>query len=91
MFTNDIYPRTDRLVVYKKTLVKRFASIGTNATIIGGVTIGEHAVVGAGAVVTRDVPDLAIVAGNPARVLRRFAGLDEFKRYVTERQASQGA
>lgn len=52
------------------TLVKRGASIGSNATILAGVTIGEHALVGAGSVVTHDVPAGAIVAGNPARVLR---------------------
>lgn len=53
------------------TLVKRGASIGSNATILCGVTIGERALVGAGSVVTHDVPDGAVVAGNPARVLRR--------------------
>jgi UDP-2-acetamido-3-amino-2,3-dideoxy-glucuronate N-acetyltransferase len=78
MFTNDIYPRaanedgsqkteTDWQVV--TTTVKRRASIGTNATILPGVTIGEAALVGAGAVVTSDVPDFAIVAGVPAKVI----------------------
>ncbi|OKH53118.1 N-acetyltransferase [Calothrix sp. HK-06] len=78
MFTNDLYPRasnedgslktdTDWDVV--KTLVKHGASIGSNATILPGVTIGEKAIVGAGAVVTRDVADYAIVAGVPARVI----------------------
>jgi acetyltransferase-like isoleucine patch superfamily enzyme len=51
--------------------VKRGASIGTSATILCGITIGENAVVGAGSVVTHDVPDNAIVAGNPARLMRR--------------------
>ena len=51
-------------------LVKRGASLGTGSTILGGVTIGEGAIVGAGSVVTRDVPARAVVAGNPARVLR---------------------
>ena len=80
MFTNDVYPRAvnddgslqteaDWKVV--KTLVKRRASIGSNATIIAGVTIGEGALVGVGAVVTHDVPDFAIVAGVPARVIGR--------------------
>jgi acetyltransferase-like isoleucine patch superfamily enzyme len=78
MFTNDIYPRAanddgspqteaDWKVI--KTVVKRRASIGSNATIIAGVIIGEGALVGAGAVVTHDVPDFAIVAGVPARVI----------------------
>ncbi|MBH8555293.1 N-acetyltransferase [Nostocaceae cyanobacterium CENA357] len=76
MFTNDLYPRatnedgslkTDDDWYTVKTLVKRSASIGSNATILPGVTIGEKAIVGAGAVVTRDVPEYAIVAGVPAR------------------------
>ena len=79
VFTNDIYPRatsgdgelqTEADWVCFPTLVKRGASIGSNATILCGVTIGERAMVGAGSVVTRDVPDEAVVAGNPARVLR---------------------
>jgi len=52
------------------TRVKRGASIGSGATLLGGVTVGEHAVVGAGSVVTRDVPPRGVVAGNPARLLR---------------------
>jgi len=54
-----------------ETRVCRRASIGSNATILGGVTIGERALVGAGAVVTRDVPPNTVVAGNPARILRK--------------------
>ncbi len=53
------------------TLVKRGASIGTSATILCGVTIGEEAIVGAGSVVTHDVPDHVVVAGNPARLLKK--------------------
>ena len=53
-----------------ETLVKKRASIGTSATILGGITIGENALVGAGAVVTKDVPDNAVVAGNPAKVVK---------------------
>ncbi len=67
--TNDLYPRSfneDWEVV--PTLIKRGASIGANATIVCGVTIGEYAMVGAGAVVTKDVPPHALVYGNPARV-----------------------
>jgi UDP-2-acetamido-3-amino-2,3-dideoxy-glucuronate N-acetyltransferase len=78
MFTNDVYPRavnedgtqqTEADWTVVKTTVKKRASLGTNATIIAGVTIGESAMVGAGAVVTKDVPDFAIVAGVPARVI----------------------
>ena len=80
MFINDKYPRSttegggmqteaDWKVV--PTLIKRGASIGTNTTILCGVTVGEKAVVGAGSVVTKDVPPNTIVAGVPARVLRK--------------------
>jgi len=80
-FINDKYPRAttpggelqrdeDWQVV--RTRVKRGASIGTGSTILCGVTIGENAVVGAGSVVTRDVPDNTVVAGNPARLLRKL-------------------
>jgi acetyltransferase-like isoleucine patch superfamily enzyme len=78
MFTNDLYPRavnddgtlqTDADWTVVSTLVKRRAAIGSNATIMAGVTIGESALVGAGAVVTDDVADYAIVAGVPARVI----------------------
>ncbi len=80
MFTNDLYPRattTDGNLQTEadwkclSTLVKRGASIGSGATLLCGITIGEHAVVGAGSVVTKDVPPYSVVAGNPARV-RRF-------------------
>ncbi len=78
-FINDKYPRAtnadgspqteaDWSVV--QTVVKHGASIGTSSTILCGVTVGEYAVVGAGSVVTRDVPPHTVVAGNPARVLR---------------------
>lgn len=69
VFTNVINPRSavPRKNEYKKTLVKRGASIGANATIVCGVTLGEYCFVGAGAVVTRDVPAHALVAGVPAR------------------------
>jgi UDP-2-acetamido-3-amino-2,3-dideoxy-glucuronate N-acetyltransferase len=53
---------------YKRTLVKQGASIGANATVICGVTLGRYCFIGAGAVVTRDVPDYAMVHGNPARL-----------------------
>ena len=79
-FINDSYPRatveggglqTEADWQVERTLVKRGASIGSGATILSKVTIGELAIVGAGSVVTRDVPPDTIVAGNPARVLRK--------------------
>ena len=73
VFTNVINPRAfvERKHEYKKTIVKRGASIGANATIVCGVTIGEYALIGAGSVVTKDVPPYALVYGNPARVRGR--------------------
>jgi len=73
VFTNDLYPRAfiwgeDKIV---STLVKRGASIGANATVICGVTIGMYSMIGAGSVVTRDVPDFGLAFGNPAK-LRGF-------------------
>jgi UDP-2-acetamido-3-amino-2,3-dideoxy-glucuronate N-acetyltransferase len=70
VFTNVINPRShvSRKDEYKRTLVRRGASIGANATIVCGHTIGRYAFIGAGAVVTRDVPDFALVIGNPAHV-----------------------
>ncbi|HET6862004.1 MAG TPA: acyltransferase [Pyrinomonadaceae bacterium] len=78
MFTNDLYPRavnedgtpqTESDWTVLTTTVKKRASLGSNATVIAGVTIGANALVGAGSVVTQDVPDFAIVAGVPARVI----------------------
>ncbi len=79
-FINDRYPRatnadgslqTDNDWTCETTLVKQGASIGSSATILCGITIGENATIGAGAVVTKDVPDGAVVAGVPARVLKK--------------------
>ena len=79
MFINDKYPRattgdgqlqTDADWVCTPTLIKRRASIGSNVTILCGVTVGEGAIVGAGSVVTHDVPHGKVVAGNPAHVIR---------------------
>jgi serine acetyltransferase/dTDP-4-dehydrorhamnose 3,5-epimerase-like enzyme len=69
-FSNDHFPRSGQHPArYSRTLVRRGASIGANATILPGLTIGEKAMIGAGAVVTSDVPPMAIVAGNPARII----------------------
>lgn len=79
VFINDPYPRattsegalqTEADWRVEPTLVKKGASIGSGATILCNVTVGENAVIGAGSVVTKDVPNNAVVAGNPARVLR---------------------
>lgn len=72
VFTNDLTPRAEYpkgRENYKRTFIKRGASIGANATIICGNTVGKYAMIAAGAVVTRDVPDYALVAGVPARVV----------------------
>jgi acetyltransferase-like isoleucine patch superfamily enzyme len=78
-FINDRYPRatnaegalqTEADWPCLPTLVKHAASIGSGATLLGGITIGEHAIVGAGSVVTKDVPAGAVAAGNPARLIR---------------------
>jgi acetyltransferase-like isoleucine patch superfamily enzyme len=79
IFINDLFPRatttegnlqTDADWTCVPTLVKQGASIGSGATILCGITIGRRAIIGAGSVVTKDVPDNAVVAGNPARILR---------------------
>src|SRR5439155_25598675 len=78
MFINDLYPSaTNEDGTFQDvgdwemvtTRIKRRATIGSNATILGGVTVGENAFIGAGAVVTQDVPDYALVVGVPARVI----------------------
>ncbi len=69
-FTNDKNPRVRGEWELLRTTVKKGASIGAGAVILPGITIGEYALVGAGAVVTKDVPPRAVVVGNPARVIR---------------------
>lgn len=69
-FTNDAFPRSKQPFELILTVVKRGASIGANATILPGIIIGEGAMVGAGAVVTKNVPPRALVVGNPAKVVR---------------------
>ena len=79
-FINDMYPRatveggglqTEADWVCIPTLIKKGASIGSSTTLLAGITVGEKAIVGAGSVVTKDVPPGTIVAGNPARILRK--------------------
>lgn len=86
MFTNDLYPRSTNPNGSSKssddwqlmpTLIKKRAGLGSNVTILAGVTVGAHAIVGAGAVVTRDVPDYAIVAGVPAKIVGDVRERDE--------------
>jgi acetyltransferase-like isoleucine patch superfamily enzyme len=81
-FINDRFPRattvsgtlqTEADWACEPTVVKRGASIGSSVTLLCGITVGEHAIVGAGSVITKDVPANAIVAGNPARILRKIA------------------
>ena len=85
MFINDIYPRatangqlqTEADWKVERTVIKNGASIGTGATILANVTVGENAIVGAGSVVTKNVPANCIVAGNPAKVLRKIESVVE--------------
>jgi len=85
VFINDTYPRattpegelkTDKDWRLETTLIKKGASIGSGSTILAGVTVGENAIVGAGSVVTKDIPSDTIVAGNPARMLRSIDRLE---------------
>lgn len=69
-FTNDKTPRSKEYPEsFQNTIVKKHASIGANATVLGGIKIGEYALVGAGSVVTKDVPERALVIGNPAKIV----------------------
>lgn len=70
-FSNDRFPRSKQYPdAFLQTIVKTGASIGANATLLPGITIGRNAMIGAGSVVTKDVPDHALVVGNPARIIR---------------------
>jgi UDP-2-acetamido-3-amino-2,3-dideoxy-glucuronate N-acetyltransferase len=83
IFINDRYPRATSVIGRLKTdsdwdcettLIKRGASIGSGSTLLGGITVGENAIIGAGSVVTKDVPANTIVAGNPAKFLKKIKG-----------------
>jgi UDP-2-acetamido-3-amino-2,3-dideoxy-glucuronate N-acetyltransferase len=70
-FTNDKYPRSKKyLEKYNGITLKKNSSIGANATLLPGVTVGEYSMVGAGAVVTKDVPANSLVIGNPAKIIK---------------------
>jgi UDP-2-acetamido-3-amino-2,3-dideoxy-glucuronate N-acetyltransferase len=97
VFTNVLNPRShvSRKHEYRQTLVRRGASIGANATIVCGITLGQYAFVGAGSVVTRDVPDHAMVFGSPARIRgwmchcgQKLAGLGSSDEYPETAQCS---
>ncbi len=97
MFINDTYPRatvaegnlqTEADWKVERTVVKTGASVGSGATILCGLTIGENAIVGAGSTVTKDVPDNAIVAGNPARLLR-YLSADRRTELLSNNESSE--
>lgn len=72
-FTNDRYPRSKKYPEeFQHTILKKGASIGANATVLGGVTIGENAMIGAGSVVTKNVPSEELWVGNPAKKIRNI-------------------
>ncbi|MCB6607640.1 acyltransferase [[Clostridium] symbiosum] len=85
VFTNDLTPRAEfpkGAEMYKKTLVKKGASIGANATIVCGIVIGEYAMVAAGAVVTKDVPEYTLVAGVPAKIVGEVDEQGNIKKHM---------
>jgi acetyltransferase-like isoleucine patch superfamily enzyme len=89
VFTNDLVPRSKALKKdYEKTLLKKGASIGANATILCGITLGSYCLVGAGAVVTKDVPDFACVVGNPAKLLYWVSKTGEKLEFNSSKTAS---
>jgi len=71
-FTNDKYPRAKQPFKVQRTIIKRNASVGAASTILGGVTIGENAMIGAGSLVTKDIPPNELWLGSPARFVRKM-------------------
>lgn len=71
-FTNDKYPRAKQPFELQRTLIKKGASIGAGAVILGGITIGENAMIGAGSIVTKDVPENELWVGSPAKFVRKL-------------------
>ena len=92
VFTNDLFPRSKRYISPVPTYVQQFASIGANATVLPGVTIGYAAMIGSGTVVTRDVPPFALIVGNPRDeqpqpVFFRFDNFDADARCAVNRRS----
>jgi acetyltransferase-like isoleucine patch superfamily enzyme len=90
-FINDLFPRAtnedgslqgDKDWVCIPTIVKSGASIGSSATLLSGITVGENAIIGAGSVITKDVPPNTIVAGNPARIIRKIESHTELTEFT---------
>ena len=79
LITNNHDPYDRQVLLCKPVRIKRGAWVGANATILPGVTVGEYAIVAAGSVVTKDVPDYAVAAGNPAKVIKTL-DRERFKR-----------
>ena len=71
-FTNDKYPRAKQPFVLQKTIIKKNASIGAASTVLGGITIGENSMIGAGSIVTKDVPGFELWLGQPAKFIRKI-------------------
>ncbi|MBZ0203167.1 MAG: N-acetyltransferase [Ignavibacteria bacterium] len=89
VFTNDMFPRSKRHSGnFLKTLLKKGCSVGANATILCGITLGKYCMIGAGAVVTKSVPDFALVTGNPARIMYWISKTGEKLIFDSEKQAS---
>ena len=89
-FTNDLFPRSKHYPEsFPRAIVRSGASIGAGATILPGISIGRNAMVGAGAVVTKSVPDNAVVVGNPARIMRYLDASDERSEVSQSTQSSE--
>ena len=88
VFTNDIFPRSKVVKQRLRTYVHKGASVGANATLLCGIEIGCYALIGAGSVVTENVPDFTVVAGNPARLLGHVCRCGERLIFSGEEQAS---
>ena len=88
VLTNDLYPRSKGYSEHITTLIKQGASVGANATIICGNTLGRYSMTGAGVVVTKDVPDFALVVGNPAKFKYWVAKTGEKLNFNTENTAA---